>query len=403
MTDELGLLRAANPVSVQDLPDAPEELYDSIARGRLGRRLPVGRILAAAAAAGAIALAVSVLPERLGDERQGGVIELALAAVSEGPVIHAVVEGPSEFATTLVDLESGETTAEAPRSEVWFDQERELLSSRVSIGETVVFEGVGWATMLDPALAGFTSRYRDALESGRARVVGETTVGGRRAVLLRISLNPGGLAEEVVVDADDYRPLEFRLVPGPDDPVASGRSFRVVSIETIARNSADFTAPERLSAHGGIAHDEGEVTVAEASTTLGRPGLWPGGDVQGVPLRKIDRLRVETRWFKGRTTPKPVQPTLETEKPALVFHYGPGREAEKAGPWLTMTVGTSAEELPLVGPFPHQRVPAGKLRLTEFGDRLWFGAMEQDGLHFKFESPQRELVLEAARSLSPLE
>jgi hypothetical protein len=410
MTDELGLLQAANPVSVRDLPDAPEELYDRIARRRPERRLPIGRILAAATAAAAIGLAVTALPGRLADERRGGVIELALAAVSEGPVIHAVVEGPSEFATTLVDLESGETTAEAPRSEVWFDQERELRRSRVSIGETVIFEGVGWATMLDPALAGFTSRYRDALESGRARVVGETTVDGRRAVLLRISLNPGGLAEEVAVDADDYRPLEFRLVPGPDDPVASGRSFRVVSIETIARNRADFTPPpDRLTAHGGIAHDEGEVTVAEASTALGRPGLWPGGDVQGVMLRKIERLRVETRWFKGRTTLRPVrpiqpiQPDLKTEKPALVFHYGPGREAEKTGPWLTMTVGTSAEELPLVGPFPHQRVPTGKLRLTEVGDRLWFGAMEQDGLHFKFESPQRELVLEAARSLSPLE
>jgi hypothetical protein len=407
MTDELELLQAANPVSVRDLPDAPEGLYDRIAtRGHPGRRLPVGRILAAATAAGAIALAATVLPGRLADERRGSVIELALAAVSEGPVIHAVVEGPSEFATTLVDLESGETTAEAPRFEVWFDEEREQISSRVSIGETVVFEGVGWATMLDPALAGFTSRYRDALDSGKARVVGETTVDGRRAVLLRISLNPGGLAEEVAVDADDYRPLEFRLVPGPDDPVASGRSFRVVSIETIARNAADFTPPERLSAHGGIAHDEGEVTVAEASTALGRPGLWPGGDVQGVTLRKIDRLRVETRWFKGRTTLRPVQPTqpdLKTEKPALVFHYGPGREAEKAGPWLTMTVGTSAEELPLVGPFPHQRVPTGKLRLTEFGERLWFGAMEQDGLHFKFESREREIVLEAASSLSPLE
>jgi hypothetical protein len=114
-------------------------------------------------------------------------------------------------------------------------------------------------------------------------------------------------------------------------------------------------------------------------------------------------MRVESWWAKGRTTLKPFKPDLKTEKPALVFHYGPGREAEKTGRWLTMTVGTSAEELPLVGPFPHQRVPAGKLRLVEFKGRAWFGALERDGLHFRFESPQRELIIAAARSLTPLE
>jgi hypothetical protein len=397
MTDELELLRAANPVSLQDVPQAPDGVFDRVLAER-PRRLPRRRLLVAAVAASAIAIGLVFLPARLAEEGRVDVVALALAAVSKGPVIHAIVEGPSEFATTLVDLESGEATTEAPRSEIWFDQEQEQRRSLVSIGETVVFEDVGSASMLDPALAGFTSRYRDALESGEARVVGETTVDGRRAVLLRITLNPGGLAEEVAVDAEDYRPLEFRLVPGPGDPVESRRSFRVVSIETIARDPADFTPSEQPRVHGGIAHDEGEVTVAEASNALGRPALWPGRDVHGVDLRRIDRLRIETRWFKGRSTVKPVQPAFKTEKPALVFHYG----RENGGRSLAMTVGISAEELPLVGPFPHQRVPDGKLRLIEFGDRVWFGAMQQDGLHFRFESSQRELILAAAKALEPL-
>jgi hypothetical protein len=380
MTNELELLRAANPVSVQDLPDAPEGLYTRIALERPGRRLPTGRILVAAAVAGAIALGVTLLPDRVADRSQMGVVELALAAVSDGPVLHAVIE-VSEFDSTLIDLRSGQTTLEVPRAELWFDGEQKRRRGRLTIGDSLVFDGVGEASMLDPVLAGFASRYREALESGEARVVGETTVDGRRAVLLRIKLEPG-LAEEVAVDAESYRPLQFRFVPGP----GRDKSWtRIVSIETIERNPRDFASPERPFPHSGLAEKQGQVTAAEASTALGRPALWPGRDIDGVDLRQIELLRVKTRWSDYR----------ETTKPALVFDYG---EA------LKMSVGLSAYEMPLVGPLPHQRVPDGKLRLIEMNRWAdeWFGTLERDGLYFKFESPQRDLIVVAAKALKPL-
>lgn len=382
MTNELELLRAANPVSVEDLPDAPEGLYTRIAVEPRGRRLPAGRILVAAAVAGAIALGVSLLPGRVADRSQMGVVELALAAVSDGPVLHAVIE-ITEFDSMLVDLRSGETTIEVPRAEVWFDGEQERRRSRVMIGKSLVFDGVGEASMLDPALAGFASRYRQALASGEARVVGETTVEGRRAVLLRITLEPGRLAEEVAVDAETYRPLRFRFVPGPGR--VTNAWMRVVSIETIERDPNDFAPPEQPVSHGGLAEKEGQVTVEKASTALGRPALWPGREIDGVELRQIELLRVKTRWSDHR----------QTTKPALVFEYGDS---------LTMSVGLSAHEMPLVGPMPHQRVPEGKLRLIEMNRWAdeWFGTLERDGLYIKFESPQRDLIVAAAKALKPL-
>jgi hypothetical protein len=390
MTDELQLLRASNPVSLRDLPGAPEELYERITGSR--RRVPFGRVLAAAAAAAAVALAVTLLPSVMNEERSGGAIELALAAVSDGPVIHAVIED-SEVSATLVDLESGQTTDEVLRSEIWFDQERHQLHGRVTIGESLAFDGTAHATRIDPALAGFASRYREALESGQARIVGETTVDGRRAVRLRITLEEG-FTEEIAVDADDYRPLRIRPAGSRD-----GRWFRVVSIEAIARDPADFAAADDRVFYSGLTTPERAVTVAEASTALGEPALWPGREVDGLDLRKIELLRVETRWSKG--PPKRIfqEPAAKTEKPALRFHYG----REQSDRRLELTVGTSAEELPLVGPLPHQRAPEGKLRLMGWEGRMWFGTLERDGLHFKFESPQRELVLAAARALSPLE
>jgi hypothetical protein len=381
MTNELELLRAANPVSIQDLPGAPEGLYERVVHERRRRRVPTGRILVAAAAAGAIALAVTLVPGRVADRSEMGFVELALAAVSDGPVLHAVIE-VSEFDSTLIDLRSGQTTLEVPRAELWFDGEQKRRRGRLTIGDSLVFDRVGEASMLDPVLAGFASRYREALESGEARVVGETTVDGRRAVLLRITLEPGEFAQEVAVDAETYRPLQFRFVPGP----GRDKSWtRIVSIETIERNPRDFASPEQPLPHGGLAEKEGQVTVEKASTALGRPALWPGREIDGVELRQIELLRVKTRWSDHR----------QTTKPALVFEYGDS---------LTMSVGLSAHEMPLVGPMPHQRVPEGKLRLIEMNRWAdeWFGTLERDGLYIKFESPQRDLIVAAAKALKPL-
>jgi hypothetical protein len=53
-------------------------------------------------------------------------------------------------------------------------------------------------------------------------------------------------------------------------------------------------------------------------------------------------------------------------------------------------------------------VPAGKVRLMEVKAHdersidMWFGNVQRDRLYINMQSPQRELVIEAARTLEPI-
>ena len=72
-----------------------------------------------------------------------------------------------------------------------------------------------------------------------------------------------------------------------------------------------------------------------------------------------------------------------------------------------MTLGTSAEENPRFGPLAPIPQP-GELKLTGLGNadgsdvEFWFGGMQRDGVYISFESPQRELIVAAAKSMMPL-
>jgi hypothetical protein len=378
--------------------------------GRIRLLLAAGAL--AAATAGALLFAAPWQSGPLATER-------ALAAIDDFPVIHAVVEGTRPHATT-VDLSSGETTSELQRTEYWYDDERGLLRARLIISGEVLSEFLESRTefstdlgtrqrdrplppRLDPALAGFATRYRDALESGEADVVGEDVVDGREAILLRISLHdgPGGEQswEEVAVDADDYRPLRI----GYAISGAPGRwAWRVVAIEAVPRAPDQFVAPKpaepRLAQQTGV--DERTLTPAEAATALERPGLWPGRVVDGVELAQIELMRLTTRWTDGRVT----------EGRALVLQYGASRRAAhlEGKRSLIITEGTSREEAPRFDAFGGPPLPPGKLRLRGFGGQdgseadMWFGSMQRDGVYISFESPQRELVLAAAKAMVPL-
>jgi hypothetical protein len=351
--------------------------------------------------------------------------ERALAALGHQPVVHAIVEQPGER-RTIIDLASGGERAEALRTEYWYDGERDLLRVRLSVGDRPLPGGEylhspeGFFTDLgvrrdqarppefDAALERFASGYRSALDRGEATVVGEEVVDGREAVILRFSLpsRPSGeqVLEDVAVDAEHYRPLRFRF---SSTAARSGTSSwseapRVVEIETIPRDPADFEAP-----HAGEPRPAGQTGVGErtlepveAATALGRPALWPGRVVAGVELSEIELTRLTTRWTDGR----------ETEGHALVFRYGADRRTAhlEGKPSLIITEGTAIEHalrFDLGGSTPGP----GELALTGVGktDRgepeMWFGSMQRDGIYVSFESPQRGLILAAAKATVALD
>jgi hypothetical protein len=349
--------------------------------------------------------------------------ERALAALGDQPVVHAITEQPGRGGV-VVDLESGEERpTEGQRTEYWYDDDRDYLRARVSVGGRLLpggeylhtpdgfFTDVGvWRgppPNVDPALERFASGYREALESGDARVVGEEIVDGRKALILRFPLpsdDPSSIkvSQEVAVDRDTYRPLRLRL-SSPDflKKVPWSAATRVVAIETIPRDSGDFQRPD-----AGEPRPEkqtsalvGTVTPAQAATALGRPVFWPGRAVEGAELTKIQLMRLTTEWTDGHTT----------HGQSLVFQYGADRRTAhlEGRPSLIITQTTSAKENLRFGPLDPEP-KAGELHLIGLSNpsrsdvAMWFGAMKRDGVYISFESKERELIVAAAKLLVPL-
>jgi len=345
--------------------------------------------------------------------------ERALAALGRQPVLHAIVEqaGPR---VSVVELASGRERVESPRVEFWFDEERASLRVRVALGDHVlpggeyvqtpegIFTGRGRQVparppRLDPALEGFASGYRDALDGGRATVAGNDVVDGRKAIILRFSLPPSPqgetIAEDVAVDASDYRPLRFRFSHS-GTTIPWSQAPRVVEIETVPRDPHDFQPPPREEPRlsGQSSRRERKLEPAEAATALGHSALWPGPDVEGAELAQIELKRVTTRWTDGRVS----------KGHALEFRYGTDeRTARLEGkPSLVITESTSATENEGFETFMFggSAPQPGELQLTAVdnsngGDAVWFGDMQQDGVYLSFRSTQRDLIVTAAKAL----
>ena len=371
----------------------------------------------------AVTVAVGAVAILAGPWRDSPLVaERALAALGGQPVLHVILEETSRR-ETVIDLASGRERPLAYRSEVWYDDERDLLRGRLSLGDSPAHheylqspEGIFTdrdvlrdqpsPPRLDPALEGFASGYRKALDSGEATVVGEEVVDGREAVILRFFLPPRRKAarpqafEDVAVDAEDYRPLRVRF-----SSMASpwSEALRVVEIETIARNPRDFQRPPRGEPRPKwqIGVDERRLEPADAATALGRPAFWPGRAFAGVQLAEIELVRLTTTW-----TDRDV-----TEAPALTFRYGTDpRTAYRERLLIMMERALVGDEVVDLGvpPQPGGSIPRpGELRLLAArlpGDlETWFGGMQRDGVYISFESKKRDLIVAAAKAMVRLD
>jgi hypothetical protein len=202
--------------------------------------------------------------------------------------------------------------------------------------------------------------------------------------------------EEVAIDAESYRPLRFRFHVGAD----TSEWFRVASIETLEREEGQFTPPTprpEPRKRRQTQAEERAVTPAEAATALETHALWAGEAVSDIALAKIELMKVTTEWSDGR----------ETETRALRLEYGERPRGRPGGRWLVITEGTS-KEIGRFGSFGAAPLEPGELRLVGLGGLaagdvdIWFGALDLDGLYLGFESPQRDLILAAARALTPI-
>jgi hypothetical protein len=326
-------------------------------------------------------------------DRGPGVVDKALAAVSTGPVIHAVVERSSPD-NLVVNLATGLARERIHAIEYWYDRERSILHTRLLTDGKMLTEIVetptgsdsdlghypgGIAAQLDPALAGFVTRYRDALAKGAAEVVsrdGDVTI-------IRISLGPGA-TEDVGVDSDSYRPIS--LTYRHQDQVM--QTWRVASIEAVDRDSRFFAKPKRSAPRptGGGEIASQSIAPTDAATALERPSLWLGQTFRNLPLTDAIVSLDRADYTDGSTH----------EGKRLVLRYG-GEDP--------LTIGQAAS---VAGSYQlgfndggDPPAPQGSLVLERTGS-VWTGELVRDGIYLSLRSSDRDLILDAARALTEM-
>ena len=440
------------------LADAIAETHDAGAEPPRRMRMAVRATTAAVALAAVVAVALAA-PWQEGE--RGGILERALAAVGDdGPVVHVVFRHVHP-GVKRIDLETGRELPASIETEIWFDDERGRLRSLGRRAGRVSFDHVqdvprgtrSEVPAYGPVPVGLASYYRDALEQGRARVVGEGSIDGRHVYWLDVPqeplrrVRPTGRAQKravpaardvseppvrfssrVAIDSATYRPLLVRVFL---NGVWVGIETEVVEIETLPRSEADFVgrsvdvrSPRELRAYG--AAEAEELTPAQARTALPRPPLWPGVRIAGLELTSVKRLTIQPafeRVVRRSVRGKPVTTFvrgLKDGRPSgyvveLVYGTLPKSELDRTE-YLQISQapeGAAGSQIVAAGGPPP---PAGLLDLednlgsavpqpsgeVELGPKSWYAQMRKGGLYISLRSSSPDAILAAARALEPI-
>ena len=337
LAGEPELLAIADALVVTLGPEYTAHRQAAALRRRAKRLAPLAATLAAVVAL------LLVAPWQRGPS----LVENALAAVGDGPVLYVVVEQPAPE-ESLRDLSTGKVLPRNVRTEIWFDGGRDLKKTLMTLDGAVLDEVLetrqgGWTRggrvytcawiaahpveatkarvscdpsgengttprtvperppTVDLALGGFVDRYRSALATGAATKVGEGTVNGREVVWLRIP-TPGG-DERVAIDAATYAPVRIDAGHGADP-------LRVVTAQTLPFDPARFAKPAPVPAQlGGGTSSETPLDVDQASEILGAPAVWLGRDWNGLQLVSVTKQERTIR-TTADATERPV-PTVK--------------------------------------------------------------------------------------------
>lgn len=415
------------------------------ARTSTATRFRLGVLAAAIVAAAALVLSWPFAGHH------GTVLDRALAAVGDGPVLHAVLRG--EWGGTLVDLSTGARTPIYGDDEVWFDTETGQTHQIERLGGVVQDEELYKPNKPDAELTALGREYRQALESGSARVAGGDTLDGDAVVWVTIhsELLPDVAdgkdhewAQQVAVSERTYKAVALRETR--DGNPSPGTLQRVLDLKMIARSAADFTTSR--PSRDGTAFKQGREPIPreQAATLLGRTPLWLGASYDGLPLAQVyrettsvghqQRIRLtgakaaaaikcsqqrgpagghcfrelgvspaEVRPDGVFTVRRPIQ--WSDEQSSVVLFYGslgddPSTYLEQSvplydKPYVTLTESTHAS--------PFRRgagsyvPPEGSVFLAAGGTS---GYLQRDGIQLGIEASSESAVLAAARGLTPM-
>jgi hypothetical protein len=413
MQDVKNLIERAEPVPTER-GDWSAVIRDAEVRRRPALFRPLAAVAAAAVALFALAL---VQPW---ESNHATLLERALAAVDDGPVLHIVLRG--EWGGTAVDLESGERTPVHGESETWYDPERNLVHTISRLGEVVQHDDVYEPKEPPAHLVALARDYRKALSSGTARVIGDDVIDGTRVSWVTIhseqlpDVADGKLhewAQQVAVSQETAKPVATRETrdgkPGPFT------LQRVLSLEMLPAGDGDFTEPGRDSLAGAafMFKPFGEVmTVVEATNALGRRPLWAGQRLGELELGGIGLM--ESRVFGGPKERKQgysvrvIRPENEIDSVrGIVLFYGElgdlpetFRKESDRPRWDLPHVAITESAEPPMNPVGGSYVPSeGSIFLWAGGKG---GLLKVAGIYVLIQAESEELILAAARALEPM-
>jgi hypothetical protein len=270
------------------------------ARGGRGRRSRPWWLMRLGLVAAAITVAAGLVLAWPFQGSQGGLFDRALAAAGEGSVLHVVLRG--EWGGTLVDLKSGKRSAVRGENEIWYDTVRGRVHFVSRLGGVVLHEELYEPTQPPADLAALGREYKQALESGRARITGEATIDGEPVVWVTIhsEMLPDVAdgkdhewAQQVAVSRRTFKPVALRQTrdgqPGPE----TGQ--RVLQLDFLPEGAGDFTASKDGSREGtALTQGREPIALEQARAALGRRPLWLGREYRGLPLAQVYRETTNT-------------------------------------------------------------------------------------------------------------
>ena len=281
----------------EPLPEEHGDWNAVVRRARPRRPMLVGSLAGIAVAAVALFALVLFQPWAV---EQRTFLERALAAVDNGPVIHAVLRHGE--GGTNVDLQTGARTPVHSENELWYDVERRLLRSVFRIGDAALDDSSYDPGYVPREIVALGRDYRTALRSGSARIAGEDVVDGERVTWITFHSEqlPDSSdeklhewAQQVAVSNETFKPVAIRDArdgrPGPST------LQRVIELETLPADAIEF--PQKFSFENSMQQGHEVITAAAAPRALGRNPLWLGEEHAGLPLTQVR----QTYTRRGRT------------------------------------------------------------------------------------------------------
>jgi hypothetical protein len=364
-----------------------------------GPRLSLALSLAAVAAG----IAILSLAWPFGDDRPGGVLDRALAAIGEGSALHIVYRG--DWGPMSVELSTGEVEPIVAESEVWYDAKRGVhqvwrLDGEVQSEHLIPVREL--SVRQEEQLVALADNYRDALQSGKARVIGPGHIGGRPVFWIRVrsewlpDTSDGRnhlFSEEVAVDRDTYEPIYARSTRDGKPPPGGGGQA-IVELEQISADDADFDVDKKTnipSSFMGGAEFGKLLEPAEFSDALGGRPFWLGTSYKGKPLSDAREFVIRRRANRNAAW---------EETRGLYLFYGTLRRRNRIP---LRALSQPAVELEQFREVPRfwigwaDATVAREGRIVISGRR--FGLVLRDGTYISVRAPSVREILEAASEL----